>query len=625
MKKNNKGITLIALVVTIIVLLILAGVSIVVLTGQNGILNRTAEAKTTTKIAEIEEQANLIYTNELIGKLSSTKIGNKNVELAEVCNELKKKEKYGYDIELKTTGTPQVDSVVINESELSIMQGGTGTVTATVVPTEATGSWYAVVEGKYYKIDIPTGQKRIKISREETTNATGGGNLPTATFTSNNANVTVSGGTITVGANATGTATITASAGGVAATNECTVTVLSEIGSISVAPTAKSIGTGETAQIGTASPADIIVTANASVASTVAEPVTYSYSSGNTEIATVGETTGIVTGVAVGGPVTVTITATGTISHTAKSATVAVTVTQLVGKFQTVNGKAYYYTGSTPTSGTEITAANMGQFLGMKVDYTPYSKFTDRGTSSTYRLFYIDVNNKYGDGAGTIYLKADNDGNIKSLDSIYITNKTDVNVMDTFNPLWAANSTYAASTYDNAKYSKYLLDKGIWAIYTDTGNLETTQIVKYAVGAPSLEMWVDSYNAFLSKNQPTSGTHYVYNYTVTQDTTNGPTGGNWAYGYYIGYNGEYTNNSGYSTDSNTIVFPSSYSTNEVAADRVKAWTTGPYFWFASPGALASGWVMRYGYGQIEGAGYNSSAAFCPLVCCNSGVAISEAE
>ena len=43
--KKNQGITLIALVVTIIVLLILAGISIAMLTGQNGILNRATEAK----------------------------------------------------------------------------------------------------------------------------------------------------------------------------------------------------------------------------------------------------------------------------------------------------------------------------------------------------------------------------------------------------------------------------------------------------------------------------------------------------------------------------------------------------------------------------------------------------
>ena len=37
--KENKGITLIALVITIIVLLILAGVTIATLVGNNGILN----------------------------------------------------------------------------------------------------------------------------------------------------------------------------------------------------------------------------------------------------------------------------------------------------------------------------------------------------------------------------------------------------------------------------------------------------------------------------------------------------------------------------------------------------------------------------------------------------------
>ena len=45
-EKNEKGITLIALVLTIIVLLILAGVSIATLTGPNGLLTRANDAKT---------------------------------------------------------------------------------------------------------------------------------------------------------------------------------------------------------------------------------------------------------------------------------------------------------------------------------------------------------------------------------------------------------------------------------------------------------------------------------------------------------------------------------------------------------------------------------------------------
>lgn len=45
-KRAKKGITLIALVITIIVLLILAGVSIAMLTGKNGIITQAQNAKT---------------------------------------------------------------------------------------------------------------------------------------------------------------------------------------------------------------------------------------------------------------------------------------------------------------------------------------------------------------------------------------------------------------------------------------------------------------------------------------------------------------------------------------------------------------------------------------------------
>ena len=58
-KEAQKGITLIALVITIIVLLILAGVSIAMLTGQNGILTQAQNAKTTTANKSAEEKVKL--------------------------------------------------------------------------------------------------------------------------------------------------------------------------------------------------------------------------------------------------------------------------------------------------------------------------------------------------------------------------------------------------------------------------------------------------------------------------------------------------------------------------------------------------------------------------------------
>ena len=57
--KNKKGITLIALVVTIVVLLILAGVSISMLGGENGIIKQAQEAKDKNKAEAIREAINL--------------------------------------------------------------------------------------------------------------------------------------------------------------------------------------------------------------------------------------------------------------------------------------------------------------------------------------------------------------------------------------------------------------------------------------------------------------------------------------------------------------------------------------------------------------------------------------
>ena len=57
--QNNKGITLIALVVTIVILIILGGISISMLTGQNGILKKSQQAKEKTEISNELENVKL--------------------------------------------------------------------------------------------------------------------------------------------------------------------------------------------------------------------------------------------------------------------------------------------------------------------------------------------------------------------------------------------------------------------------------------------------------------------------------------------------------------------------------------------------------------------------------------
>lgn len=83
--KNQKGITLIALVITIIVLLILAGVSIAMLTGDNGIITKATEATTNTKRGEAKEAvrlgvATIITENE--GTLDKNTITIDNLKAA---------------------------------------------------------------------------------------------------------------------------------------------------------------------------------------------------------------------------------------------------------------------------------------------------------------------------------------------------------------------------------------------------------------------------------------------------------------------------------------------------------------------------------------------------------------
>ena len=68
-KHSNKGITLIALVITIIVLLILAGVSIAMLTGENGVLTKATEAKEQTEVAQEKEEIQMAYAASKANKV----------------------------------------------------------------------------------------------------------------------------------------------------------------------------------------------------------------------------------------------------------------------------------------------------------------------------------------------------------------------------------------------------------------------------------------------------------------------------------------------------------------------------------------------------------------------------
>ena len=113
--KSTKGITLIALVVTIIILLILAGVSIAMLTGNNGVLTQGKRAKEETEIAEEKEAISLAMNalkiqKQVGAKESGIKVALNNEPKEEVLDAQSKDV-----IKLSATST---NSIIITPEEL---------------------------------------------------------------------------------------------------------------------------------------------------------------------------------------------------------------------------------------------------------------------------------------------------------------------------------------------------------------------------------------------------------------------------------------------------------------------------------------------------------------------------
>lgn len=111
--EQPKGITLIALVITIIILLILAGTSIFMLTGQSGILSKGEEAKERNKKAEYEEEIYYIITEERAERIEKakkesfivsikSKIDEKDWVLATFMYDKDDKEQTGENVHLNT-------------------------------------------------------------------------------------------------------------------------------------------------------------------------------------------------------------------------------------------------------------------------------------------------------------------------------------------------------------------------------------------------------------------------------------------------------------------------------------------------------------------------------------------
>lgn len=152
MRKNNKGITLIALVVTIIVLLILAGVSIITLTGDNGIITRASKAANQMEKTKFIEEAKLAYNACYIDKAQKT--GVSTVTEADIVAELIKPE-HGYAGKITAIANGSVSGITVNSGNSNVeVVAGQAAAVITVVPSGTETSNYVLLDGRYYPISI---------------------------------------------------------------------------------------------------------------------------------------------------------------------------------------------------------------------------------------------------------------------------------------------------------------------------------------------------------------------------------------------------------------------------------------------------------------------------------------
>ena len=186
--KRENGITLIALVVTIVVLLILAGITISLVFGSNGVINKAQEANENTKIAQVREQLELAKGPEYIegnGKYNPDSyferietegiIGNKDtdaIDNGDGTYEVTTTPGYIFKITL-VPSKDNVEDIQIDYigkvdgpriRNLKVTNKTTNSITVEVETANAEGATYTY----YYKKDGETDWKKAEEIKEKT-------------------------------------------------------------------------------------------------------------------------------------------------------------------------------------------------------------------------------------------------------------------------------------------------------------------------------------------------------------------------------------------------------------------------------------------------------------------------
>ena len=178
--KQSKGITLISLVVTIIILVILAGVTISLILGNDGIVEKAKEAKAVTSVATAQENLELLKSKILLDKFEIT--------LDDYLEELDKvKEEYQVD-DIEKIDDKTAEIIVDGKYKFTITDEGNGNL-KTDYKGEAGGIELSAISGTYVYPTTGTFEVVKNIS---------GGELSVKSENENIAKATISGTTVTV-------------------------------------------------------------------------------------------------------------------------------------------------------------------------------------------------------------------------------------------------------------------------------------------------------------------------------------------------------------------------------------------------------------------------------------------
>ena len=146
-RKSEKGVTLIALAVTIIVMLILAGATIATLTGEDGIIAQATKSRDKSDIAKVEEVGKLEYSNLIMEKQMDA-VGEE-VTIGDVK---KKMEEQGYEIASKDGKSyakigPYYYEMKLENGEFSIAKEKAEVTITTISKTDSYVGYYADLDG----------------------------------------------------------------------------------------------------------------------------------------------------------------------------------------------------------------------------------------------------------------------------------------------------------------------------------------------------------------------------------------------------------------------------------------------------------------------------------------------